>query len=67
MLVGNKCDLDDERVVKSKRGEDLAAEFAVEFMETSAKVKHTDNYRLTILLLLFFHRPTTTLMQYSRP
>lgn len=37
VLVGNKCDLDDERDVKKEEGESLAAEFGCPFFETSAK------------------------------
>lgn len=37
ILVGNKCDLADERVVSTKEGQELAAQFGVPFIETSAK------------------------------
>ena len=39
VLVGNKCDLEDQRVVSVQDGQRLAEEFGpnVEFMETSAK------------------------------
>ncbi|XP_021420596.2 ras-related protein Rab-26 [Oncorhynchus mykiss] len=37
MLLGNKADATHERVVKREEGEKLAKEFAVPFMETSAK------------------------------
>ncbi|KAM3863618.1 ras-related protein Rab-26-like [Diretmus argenteus] len=37
MLLGNKADATDERVVKREDGERLAKEFGVPFMETSAK------------------------------
>ena len=40
ILVGNKCDLEDERVVSKEQGEELAAEFGhCAFMEASAKAK----------------------------
>ena len=39
-LVGNKCDLEDERVVGKDQGNQLSKEFnACTFMETSAKQK----------------------------
>ncbi|VDK56330.1 unnamed protein product [Anisakis simplex] len=37
VLVGNKCDMDDERVVSFERGRQLADQLGLEFFETSAK------------------------------
>lgn len=37
MLLGNKCDMNHERVIRSEEGENLAKEYGVPFMETSAK------------------------------
>ena len=38
VLIGNKCDLDDERAVSVKEGQDLAEQLrASDFLETSAK------------------------------
>lgn len=37
ILVGNKCDMDDERVISFERGKQLADQLGVEFFETSAK------------------------------
>nr|XP_009857997.1 ras-related protein Rab-10-like isoform X1 [Ciona intestinalis] len=37
LLVGNKCDLEDQRVVTKMAGEKLAKEHGMEFSETSAK------------------------------
>jgi Ras-related protein Rap-1A len=39
VLVGNKCDLEDERVVGKELGKQLANQFNCSFMETSAKAK----------------------------
>merc|ERR1711953_1121226 len=39
ILVGNKCDLEDERVVGKDQGQQLAATFNCAFLETSAKAK----------------------------
>ena len=39
VLVGNKCDLDNERTVKYKEGAELAAQWGCPFFETSAKEK----------------------------
>ena len=37
ILVGNKCDLDNERKVSYEEGMELAKHFEVPFLETSAK------------------------------
>lgn len=39
ILVGNKCDLEDERVVSKDQGQHLAKQFNCSFMEASAKMK----------------------------
>lgn len=39
ILVGNKCDLEDERVVSKDQGQHLARQFNCAFMEASAKVR----------------------------
>lgn len=39
VLVGNKCDLEEERVVGKDLGKGLANQFNCAFMETSAKAK----------------------------
>lgn len=37
MILGNKCDIQDRRKVSRERGEQLAIEYNIRFMETSAK------------------------------
>ena len=37
MILGNKCDVHDRRQVSRERGEQLAIEYGIKFMETSAK------------------------------
>ncbi|XP_070596076.1 ras-related protein Rab-37 isoform X2 [Erythrolamprus reginae] len=37
MLLGNKADMNGERVIRTEDGESLAREYGVPFMETSAK------------------------------
>lgn len=37
MLVGNKCDMEDKRCIARGRGEALAREHGIPFLETSAK------------------------------
>lgn len=39
ILVGNKCDLEDERVVGKDQGQNLAKSWNCTFLETSAKSK----------------------------
>ena len=39
VLVGNKCDLEDERVVGKDQGQNLARQWTCTFLETSAKAK----------------------------
>ncbi|VDP18260.1 unnamed protein product [Soboliphyme baturini] len=39
ILIGNKCDLEDERVVGKDQGQNLARQFNCAFLETSAKAK----------------------------
>ena len=39
ILVGNKCDLEDERVVGKDQGQSLATQWSSSFLETSAKAK----------------------------
>eukprot|EP00339_Tiarina_fusa_P019652 CAMPEP_0117033600 /NCGR_PEP_ID=MMETSP0472-20121206/23988_1 /TAXON_ID=693140 ORGANISM="Tiarina fusus, Strain LIS" /NCGR_SAMPLE_ID=MMETSP0472 /ASSEMBLY_ACC=CAM_ASM_000603 /LENGTH=184 /DNA_ID=CAMNT_0004742547 /DNA_START=15 /DNA_END=569 /DNA_ORIENTATION=- len=40
MLVGNKCDLIDQRVITNEQGEALAKKFKCSFLEASAKTKN---------------------------
>ncbi|GAA5804851.1 ras-like protein 1 [Helicostylum pulchrum] len=43
VLVGNKCDLEEDRQVSSLEGKDLAKNFGCQFIETSAKQRtHVD-------------------------
>ena len=37
MLLGNKCDMEDKRVVSKERGQAVAIENGIKFLETSAK------------------------------
>ncbi len=39
VLVGNKCDLEDDRVVSKAEGQSLASQWGVTFLETSARKK----------------------------
>uniref|UniRef100_A0AAZ3RIF6 small monomeric GTPase n=2 Tax=Oncorhynchus tshawytscha TaxID=74940 RepID=A0AAZ3RIF6_ONCTS len=37
MILGNKCDMNDKRQVSKERGEKLAIDYGIKFLETSAK------------------------------
>ena len=37
VMVGNKIDLEDERKISKKEGEDLAAQYQMKYFEASAK------------------------------
>ena len=37
MLIGNKCDMIDKKAIETERGQQLADEYGIKFMETSAK------------------------------
>ena len=37
ILIGNKCDLVEKKVVSAERGQKLADEYGIKFLETSAK------------------------------
>uniref|UniRef100_A0A3Q2YK86 Ras-related protein Rab-13 n=1 Tax=Hippocampus comes TaxID=109280 RepID=A0A3Q2YK86_HIPCM len=46
MVLGNKCDVNDKRQVSKERGEKLALEYGIKFMETSAKANiNVENVR----------------------
>ncbi|CAI8013501.1 Ras-related protein SEC4 [Geodia barretti] len=40
VLIGNKCELESDRVVSRARGEEFAAELEIPFLETSCKTNH---------------------------
>jgi len=37
MIMGNKCDMEDKRVIATERGQDVARHHGITFVETSAK------------------------------
>lgn len=37
MILGNKCDMEDKRQVRREKGEEIAAQHRIPFLETSAK------------------------------
>ena len=61
VLVGNKCDMEDERVISFERGKQLADSLGLEFFETSAKENVNVRVSLTKALTL-----SQTFHPYSR-
>lgn len=49
VLCGNKCDLDNDRVVTPEEGKQLADEYGVQFYETSALTGHNVEKMFTAL------------------
>lgn len=47
MLIGNKCDMDDKRLISEERGKSVATENGIKFYETSAK----DNINIEIAFI----------------
>lgn len=74
ILVGNKCDLEDERVVGKEQGQNLARQWNnCAFLESSAKSKINVN-EVRILMQVFKrsaipdeHNVWWIVIQYSRP
>jgi len=57
MILGNKCDMEDKRVVETERGKKLAEEYGIEFFETSAK--DSTNVELSFLTMVQQIKRTT--------
>ena len=53
MILGNKCDLSDSRIVSKERGQLLADEHGIKFMETSAKAS-INVEEVSILCIAFY-------------
>ena len=56
ILVGNKCDLEDQRMVSTAEGEDLARELGLAYMETSAKTGENVNDAFKMLAIQMIKR-----------
>jgi len=70
MLLGNKCDMSDRRIVPKDRGEQIAVTHNIRFLETSAKANiNIDNafYNLAEAILDRMPRRTETDQLRIRP
>ena len=57
MLIGNKCDLKDDRVIKKERGEAIANKLGgnrIKVEETSAKSNINVTEVIILLVLIYF-------------
>jgi Ras-related protein Rab-1A len=67
LLVGNKCDLEDERVVSKKEGQDFADSLGVSFLETSAKTRvNIDESFMTLTKQVYELLPDTEKKQEEK-
>ena len=51
VLVGNKCDLETERTVSQDEGNELAQEFSIDYIETSALTRHNVDKAFSTILM----------------
>ncbi|CAK8677906.1 ras-related protein Rab-27A-like [Clavelina lepadiformis] len=56
ILCGNKCDLDDMRVVSEERARECAETYGLPYLETSAATGHNVNKAVSMLLDLVMKR-----------
>ena len=61
ILIGNKCDLSYQRAVDKKRGQLLADEYGIKFMETSAK----DNINIKEVSVTYLHMLLSKLINFK--
>jgi Ras-related protein Rab-8A len=63
VLIGNKCDLTEKKVVETEKGKELAKEYGIQFFETSAKADINVQEAFTALVKQvcdrIFAEPTT--------
>ncbi|VDO08042.1 unnamed protein product [Rodentolepis nana] len=67
VLVGNKCDLDNERVVGREQGQHLARKWKCTFIETSAKAKVNVNEVSRIALFCIISSSLISYFHYILP
>ena len=69
VLVGNKCDLDDQRQVPLDEGKKLAEEWGCPFMEVSAKekIRNEDCFFQVVREIRASQMPETTKAAKRKP
>ncbi|KAM4689158.1 ras-related protein Rab-10-like [Discoglossus pictus] len=65
VLLGNKCDKEDERVVSKEKGEKLAWEFGIPFFETSAKENVNIDKAFFMLAEAIYAKRSSLLLDYN--
>lgn len=66
MLVGNKCDLEDKRIISTSVGNLKADEHEIFFLETSAKTKYNIEYAFHEFALLMLKTHLNNEMTINR-
>ena len=63
VLLGNKCDMENHRVISKERGENLAKDYGMKFYETSAKNNINIDNPIMELSECIYHKYTQELTQ----
>ena len=63
VLLGNKCDIENHRVISKERGENLAKDYGMKFYETSAKNNINIDKPIMELSECIYHKYTQELSQ----
>ncbi|KAH9400633.1 PREDICTED: ras-related protein Rab-10-like [Rhagoletis zephyria] len=66
MILGNKCDMQDKRVVSKDRGETIAREHGIRFLETSAKANINIDRAFLDLAEAILNKQTAGQMQQDK-
>ena len=65
LLIGNKCDLEDLRVVTKEQGEQLAHSLDIPFMETSAETGYNIDEAFETIVRLILNMVSITVINSS--
>jgi len=67
MILGNKCDMEDRRVVSRERGEAIAREHRIKFFETSAKANINVDQAFTELAEIILNKSLSQPQNRDKP